>query len=160
MTDPLNHVGLAIWVASIYSKKMYYASRKHGFPDIRQEAMIGLLIACEKYDAARGASFSTFASRVIWNYLKYVTRHHEEEIRAFDVNHKDTTTERPREWSQEVLAYMTRLKSTEQAMLVRYFWDDWSMRKIGNYHGVSKQYIQQVISNALAQIKERIEDES
>lgn len=156
MIDPMKYKRLANATAFKWSQRNIVRQRNLGSSmDVYQEAMVGLLKAVDKYDQNRG-SFTTFVSRCIWNHLHTATnlkRH--AEIRGFDLTHSKTLVEeRDR---TDVISAMLRLKSRDQAILVRLFWDDWTLQEIANSYGVSKQYIQKLASEALAKIKESIE---
>lgn len=58
--DPTDHLGLVHhWAA------MFCRCRPDDFDDVVQMGTLGLLRACELYDAGRGVQFSTFASLLI-----------------------------------------------------------------------------------------------
>lgn len=59
--DPLDYYGLVLFLARQKHQRLREAGVCLELDDLVQEGFVGLLEACRRFDAGRGASFSTFA---------------------------------------------------------------------------------------------------
>ncbi len=75
------YVGFAYWIANKYVKS-YPLERE----DIQQQALLGLWIAAQRFDASKGFTFMTFANAVINNQILLYVRKLKRHIRTVSAN--------------------------------------------------------------------------
>lgn len=73
-TDEHEAVERYAWLAETLARRFYVRTADRA--DLRQVAMVGLVMASRRYDDSRGVSFRSYATRVILGHLKHHFRDH------------------------------------------------------------------------------------
>lgn len=168
--NPLDELQQNEWDALIISilKPFYSLCKKDALvtpEDLQQEAWIGLLAACERYDA-RKAKFVTFAYHYIRGHvMRYIakrtknkpTQLDEDPILLDERQYEESGYER-RDIMQTI---MSNVSDQEHAdLLTEHFVLDKSFRQIAKDHGVSHEAIATRIHKLLDLLEIRLSHEN
>ncbi len=141
----------------------------HDLLDLVSEGNVSLIKASERYDFARGARFSTYATRVIINdFARRIPRDRSRRVR-FATGREEllqalpddrdggltdaTDQEQIRCMIRKILAY---LDGREQTIIVRRFGlagDKQTLEEVGRELGISKERVRQLESRALDKLR-------
>lgn len=144
-----NHIGLANKLAS---KKKRLLPMHVSFEELQSAAYLGLTEAANRFDPERGFAFTTYAypriSGAINDYLRelgLMTVSLEDSGSDDDLCLKDTLV--ARESSDEIFDFIEESLGEQAGNMLRsYYVDRFSMKEIGEHHGVSEGRVSQLIS--------------
>jgi RNA polymerase sigma-B factor len=135
-----------------------YAGRGEPLDDLVQVGALGLIRASERFDADRGASFSTFAARVIDGEI----RRHLRSRAGTRATAGDDTVEDIRDPDETLAASETRalvsrsvqaLDDRERRIVFLRFDADMTERQIGTVLGISQAQVSRILNRALAKLR-------
>ena len=169
-SNPLNELAQNEWDALIISilKPFYSLCKKDALvtpEDLQQEAWIGLLAACERYDA-RKAKFITFAYHYIRGHvMRYIAKRTKNKPTQLD---EDPTLIDEREYEENgyeqrdiMDTIMDSVSDQEHAaLLIDHFVHNQSFRQIAKKHGVSHEAIASRIHKLLDLLEIRLNHEN
>lgn len=134
--------------------------------DVIQEGVMGAMIAAERYDANHepAAMFSTYArwwitykmlraARALSNSRLVMMHENESWGGACERSARAFRTVEANVAYDHVRPLLAKCKPIEVAVLIRHVAHGESMRSIGEVHGVSRQYVNQVKKTALQHIR-------
>lgn len=159
--SPLDQLPQNEWDAFIYSIIKPFC-RYHSKTDLQQEAWIGLLKACDKFDASKG-KFTTFAYYYIRGHvLRYISKesnHHSEQdpIELDLKEYYDVETEQD-DLKNTILEKVADQKYAN--LLNEHFVKDKSFRQIAREQGVSHETIATRVNKILDVLKVRLSNEN
>lgn len=153
--------------------RLYRKCLAHGLEhdDISQAAMLGAVVAAQKYDPTRGAKFRTCCIWWVYSYVQLLLR---QAIRArrLDAIRRESLYDAPasvdaadsladREYSQTMIPKFLAVLSPRQAKMLRWYYGVGIKRplnctEIGRKFGVSKSRAQQIIAGAIAKIQSHV----
>lgn len=168
--NPLDELKQNEWDALIISilKPFYSLCKKDALvtpEDLQQEAWIGLLAACERYDA-RKAKFVTFAYHYIRGHvMRYIAKRtknkplqiDEDPILLDERRYEDSGLER-RDLMQTIMANVADQEHAD--LLTEHFVNDKSFRQIAKERGVSHEAIATRVHKLLDLLEIRLSHEN
>ena len=137
----------------------YMGSRGYGMPveDARQEAVIALMKAAEKYQPDRDAKFSTFARNVIRNHLINRAVIYSPTKPDARTPVRDNLSEQ-QPWETLILrAALEKMAPGVRMALEMRYGDDASYEHIGTMLGCSHTYAREVVAAGLVKLKRLME---
>jgi len=168
--NPLNELEQNEWDALINSilKPFFSLAKKDvlvSADDLRQEAWIGLLAACEHYDPAKG-KFVTFAYHYIRGHvMRYVGRRTknkptqvDEDPVVLDVHEYEENSYESRDLMDVIMETISDQENHD--LLIEYFVHNKSLRQIGKERGISHEAVSTKIRKLLDVLELRLNHEN
>ncbi len=137
-----------------------YAGRGEPVDDLVQVGALGLMRASERYDPSRGASFSTFAARVIDGEIRRHLRARKgiPTLTGADANDVADPYDGPSSSDDRVLlaASAAGLTETERQTVFLRFHADMTERDIASSLGLSQPAVSRILSRSLAKLRDEL----
>jgi RNA polymerase sigma factor (sigma-70 family) len=167
--NPLNNVAQHEWERIIESIVKRYAQFADSdallaYEDLKQEAWVGLLHSCDRYDPKEGTKFTTFAHDMIRFHLcRFITRRKLEyrpnqvQIEALDVIDAKGYIDNSVENADVLSAILEAVKGEPYVhLLIEHFIKGMSYRALEAKHGMSHANIGNKINALLRRLEKRV----
>lgn len=150
-----SNIEFASKIASIFKKKL---PKSVDYDDLKSCAYYGLVKAANKYDATLG-NFKTYAYyRMVGEIKDFLRKFYHKSFESLEDTENLIASKTSS--SGELLEKFQRILSPMSVSVLKsYFYDDKSLKEIGDSLNLSESRICQVISNSKAIIKKEFEKE-
>ncbi len=135
--------------------------KNYGVPleDLKQEGMIGLILARDSFDASLGNEFSTYATYWIKKYILNALdqeRLSDPEIAAYEKHHPETQSPPPGREEPELTRYFSSFPENERKVLYASLYDGKCLKEIAQEMGFSVEKTSQLKKKALRRLRSAI----
>jgi len=132
--------------------------KNYGVPleDLKQEGMIGLILAQDSFDASLGNEFSTYATYWIKKYILTALdreRLTDPDIAAYEEHHPETRLSPPDRAEPELTKYLSSFPENERMVLSASLYDGKCLKEIAQEMGFSVEKTSQLKKKALRRLR-------
>jgi RNA polymerase sigma factor (sigma-70 family) len=166
--DASKHLGLA-WHRAKWWYRNSPGGRILGFYELLSETYLGLVIACQRYDPARGATISTFATHWMDHFVQtalrkarlhglwYVADAKKSEIHAEGLmDRPERVPALEQDAAEEVRTLVAKLPPKERRLILDRFWEGKTLREVGEVEGLTREGVRVRQRHAIKRLREYV----